>query len=71
MSFAFAAPLGASVSRTREQAGLTQVRLAVEASIHQAEITRIERGHENPAVSTLVRFEEGAGSRSDLAAASS
>jgi len=62
--------LGASVSRARKQAGLTQVQLAAVASIQQAEISRIERGHANPTVSTLARIAEATGSRLDLVTAS-
>lgn len=62
--------LGASVSRARKQAGLTQMQLAAVASIQQAEISRIERGHANPTVSTLARIAAATGSRLDLVAAS-
>ena len=58
--------LGASVSRARKHAGLTQMQLAAMASIQQAEISRIERGHANPTVSTLARIAHATGSRIDL-----
>lgn len=62
--------LGGSVARARKEAGLTQVQLAALASIQQAEISRIERGHANPTVSTLARIAQATGSRLDLVAAS-
>jgi len=58
------------LSRARKQAGLTQVQLAAVASIQQAEISRVERGHANPTVSTLARIAGATGSRLDLVSAS-
>lgn len=62
--------LGGSVSGARKQAGLTQMQLAALASIQQAEISRIERGHANPTVSTLARIAHATGYRIDLVPAS-
>jgi transcriptional regulator with XRE-family HTH domain len=36
------------------------------ASVQQAEVSRIERGHANPTVSTLARIAAATGSRLDL-----
>lgn len=62
--------LGGSLARARKQAGLTQIQLAALASVQQAEISRIERGHANPTVSTLARIAQATGARLDLVAAS-
>jgi len=58
--------VGAAVARARKASGLTQVQLASAASVQQAEVSRIERGHANPTVSTLARIARATGSRLDL-----
>jgi DNA-binding XRE family transcriptional regulator len=58
--------VGAAVARVRNASGLTQVQLASAASVQQAEISRIERGHANPTVSTLARIAQATGSRLEL-----
>ena len=55
--------VGAAVARARKASGLTQVQLASAASVQQAEVSRIERGHANPTVSTLARIAAATGSR--------
>ena len=60
--------VGAAVARARKASGLTQVQLASAASVQQAEVSRIERGHANPTVSTLARIAAATGSRLDLVA---
>ena len=58
--------IGAAVARARKASGLTQVQLASAASVQQAEVSRIERGHANPTVTTLARIAAATGSRVDL-----
>lgn len=58
--------VGAAVARARKASGLTQVQLASAASVQQAEVSRIERGHANPTVSTLARIATATGSRLEL-----
>lgn len=58
--------VGEAVARARRAARLTQVQLAQAASVQQAEISRIERGHANPTVTTLARIAAATGSRLDL-----
>ena len=60
--------VGEAVARARKASGLTQVQLAQAASIQQAEVSRIERGHSNPTVSTLARIAQTTGSRLELVA---
>ncbi len=60
--------VGEAVARARKASGLTQVQLASAASVQQAEVSRIERGHANPTVSTLARIAAATGSRLDLVA---
>ena len=45
---------------------LTQAQLAQAASVQQADVSRIERGHANPTVSTLARIARSPGSRLEL-----
>ena len=45
----------------RDNAGLTQKQLADRTGIHQADISKIERGIANPSLSTLQRLAEGLG----------
>lgn len=58
--------VGEAVARARKISGLTQVQLAQAASVQQAEVSRIERGHANPTVATLARIAAATGSRLDL-----
>lgn len=58
--------VGEAVARARKISGLTQVQLARAASVQQAEVSRIERGHANPTVATLARIAAATGSRLDL-----
>ena len=58
--------VGVAVARARKASGLTQVQLAQAASVQQAEVSRIERGHANPTVSTLARIALATGSRLEL-----
>ena len=58
--------VGEAVARARKASGLTQVQLAQAASVQQAEVSRIERGHANPTVATLARIAAATGSRLDL-----
>ncbi len=60
--------VGVAVARARKASGLTQVQLAQAASVQQAEVSRIERGHANPTVSTLARIAQATGSRLELVA---
>ena len=58
--------IGEAGARARRASGLTQVELAQAASVQQSEVSRIERGHANPTVSTLARIAAATGSRVDL-----
>lgn len=49
-----------AVQNMRESKGLTQKNLEERTGIHQAEISKIERGIGNPSVLTLARLAEGA-----------
>lgn len=59
--------MGRAVRAARKSAALTQVQLAKLASIEQAEISRIERGHANPTVATLARIGAATGTSVSLA----
>lgn len=48
--------LGMNVRRERRSAGFTQERLAEAAGLPRATIVRIEKGHREPRVSTLLRI---------------
>ena len=52
---------GRMVREARQRAGLTQRGLAAKAGIPQETIARIERGREDPRVTTLDRLLEGCG----------
>lgn len=60
--------VSAAVARARKASGLSQVQLASAASVQQAEVSRIERGHANPTVSTFLRIAQATGSRLELVA---
>ncbi len=47
----------------RSKSGITQKELAERTGIHQADISRIERGNANPSLRTLRRLAEGMGMR--------
>ncbi len=51
--------LAADLIETREQMGMTQMQLAEETGIYQADISKIERGLANPSLSTLQRLADG------------
>lgn len=55
-----------TVSKARELKGLTQAELARITGIHQAEISKIERGIGNPSVKTLDRIAKGLGVNLEL-----
>jgi DNA-binding XRE family transcriptional regulator len=48
-----------NVRRARERAGLTQEQLAWAADLHQTEIARIEGGHRNPGLDTILKVARG------------
>lgn len=48
--------LAESLIRAREQTGMTQKQLSNIVGIYQADISKIERGLENPSISTLQRL---------------
>jgi transcriptional regulator with XRE-family HTH domain len=47
---------GANLSRSREQAGITQEELSFRASVHRTEIGLLERGGRIPRIDTLVKI---------------
>ena len=50
------AQFGATVRRLREAAGLTQEQLGALCDMDLSAISRLERGHRNPRLDTLVRI---------------
>ena len=58
--------IGNLFSMERENKGITQNELAKITKIHQAEISKIERGIGNPSVKTLERLAEGLGLKLEL-----
>lgn len=55
--------VGLAVASLREELGITQIALARISSVHQSEISRIERGRGNPTVDTLNRLAQAMGRR--------
>lgn len=53
--------LASKLSETREVIGMTQKQLSDTTGIHQADISKIERGIGNPSLSTLKRLADGMG----------
>ena len=58
--------IGNLFSLEREKKGITQSELAKITNIHQAEISKIERGIGNPSIKTLERLAEGLGLKFEL-----
>ena len=58
--------IGNLFSLEREKKGITQSELAKITNIHQAEISKIERGIGNPSIKTLERLAEGLGLKLEL-----
>ena len=58
--------IGNLFSLEREKIGITQSELAKITNIHQAEISKIERGIGNPSIKTLERLAEGLGLKLEL-----
>ena len=58
--------IGNLFSRAREEKGITQSELAKITNIHQAEISKIERGIGNPSIKTLERIAKGLGLKLEL-----
>ena len=54
------------VSEARELKGITQTQLSKITGIHQAEISKIERGIGNPSIKTLERIAKGLGLNLEL-----
>lgn len=54
------------VSKARNEKNMTQSELAKVTKIHQAEISKIERGIGNPSIKTLNRIAEGLGLKLEL-----
>jgi transcriptional regulator with XRE-family HTH domain len=50
------AQFGATLRRLREAAGLTQEQLGARCGMDLSAVSRLERGHRNPRLSTLVRL---------------
>ena len=50
---------GAFVAQLRKEKGLTQKELAEKTGIDQSDISKIETGNANPALSTLKRLADG------------
>jgi transcriptional regulator with XRE-family HTH domain len=49
---------GANLRSARERAGLTQEALGHRADFHPTEVNRIENGHRNPGLLTIVKLAE-------------
>lgn len=58
--------IGNLFSLEREKKGITQSELAKITNIHQAEISKIERGIGNPSIKTLERLATGLGLKLEL-----
>lgn len=58
--------LARSLAAARKECHLTQKELAEKTGINQADISKIETGNANPALSTLRRLAEGMGMRLKL-----
>lgn len=58
--------IGNLISYEREKRGITQTELARITNIHQAEISKIERGIGNPSIKTLERIANGLGLKLEL-----
>lgn len=54
------------ISKARNKKGITQKELAIITGIHQAEISKIERGIGNPSIRTLERIAKGLGLKLEL-----
>lgn len=50
---------GENLRRLRDGAGLTQMELSNRSGLDMAEISRLENGHRDPRLSTLVRLADG------------
>jgi transcriptional regulator with XRE-family HTH domain len=50
------AQFGTTVRRLRKAAGLTQEQLGARADMDLSAVSRLERGHRNPRLDTLVRI---------------
>jgi transcriptional regulator with XRE-family HTH domain len=58
---------GRNLRRLRRAAGLSQDRLALRASVHRTQLSRMERGLSSPQLDTLVKLADSIGcSLSDL-----
>ena len=55
--------LARSLATARKENNMTQNELAEKTGINQADISKIENGNANPALSTLKRLAEGMGMR--------
>lgn len=55
------AELAENLTKARETANITQKQLSEVTGIHQADISKIERGLANPSLSTLKRLAKGMG----------
>lgn len=55
------AELAENLTKAREMANITQKQLSEATGIHQADISKIERGLANPSLSTLKRLAKGMG----------
>jgi len=56
-----AASLAENLVKARDVVGMTQKQLSESTGIYQADISKIERGHANPSLSTLERLADGMG----------
>lgn len=57
----FQSHVGIELLKARENAGMTQKELAKKTGVHQANISKIERGLANPSLSLLNRLASGMG----------
>lgn len=58
---ALSADVGKALKATRRRLGITQATLSAKTGIPQADISRLENGRANPAISTLGRLADGLG----------
>jgi transcriptional regulator with XRE-family HTH domain len=53
------AQLGENLRRLRTEAGLTQEQLGIKVDMNMSEISRVERGKNDPRLTTMVRLAAG------------
>lgn len=58
--------IGSQISHLRRKSGKSQTEIAVSIGMHQAELSKIERGIGNPSISTLEKIASSLGAELDI-----